>query len=351
MKDINSAVFYHLITDNGFRNWVQSPNEQSDYFWKKWMKEHPDSISDLKKAREFIERLHFREFALLPAELDDILGKVIAGDNPVSPATRKTEVHTQRFRPWQLAAAVLLLCAASFAVFLRGFKTESEIKAPSVKIEWVTMATANGQRSTIRLPDGTKVDLNCGTTLRFPRAFQGSARNVELSGEAFFEVVHNDTLPFIVQANGIETEVLGTSFNIKAYAGEEAADVSLVTGRVKVRRPGHGAPRGETLLSPGQQARYMRNTGEIVTRSFELENVTAWKDGVIVLKDATFEELIRQLERWYGVDFQVYGSPGKPWKVNGRYRDEKLDNILVGLKFIYGLDYTIQGKNVILKLE
>ena len=351
MKEINSALFYHLITDNGFRNWVQSPNEQSDYFWKKWMKEHPDSISDLKKAREFIERLQFPEFALGPAELDDILGKVIAGDDPALPVARRKEIRTRIFRPWQLAAAVLLICAASFSVFFHGFNTDHESKALPVKIEWVTMATAKGQRSTISLPDGTKVDLNCETTIRYPRSFQGRTRNVELSGEAFFEVVHNDTLPFIVRANGIETEVLGTSFNIKSYPGEEAVDVSLVTGRVKVRRPAQASRQGETLLAPGQQARYVRNTGEIVTRSFELENVTAWKDGIIVLKDASFEELIRQLERWYGVDFQVYGTPGKQWKVNGRYQDEKLDNILVGLKFIYGLDYTIQGKNVILKLE
>jgi ferric-dicitrate binding protein FerR (iron transport regulator) len=352
MKEGTSAVFYHLITDKGFRTWVQSPNEQSDYFWKKWMEEHPENLSDLKKAREFIERLQFREFALGPGELDAMLGKVIAGAVRVVPGEAKEAgKRAKRFRPWQLAAAVLIIGSASMSVFFYRSHRNDERKPIAAKMEWVTVATAKGERKSMSLPDGTSVELNCESSIRFPRAFQGNTRQVELSGEAFFDVVHNDTLPFIVATNGIETEVLGTSFDVKSYPEEEATDVSLVKGKVRVRETATASVKGDTYLTPGQQAHYLRQSGEIRTTSFESENITAWKDGIIVLKDASLNEFIRQLERWYGVDFQVYGTPGKEWKVNGRYRDEKLDNILVGLKFIYGLDYKIQGKHVILKLE
>jgi ferric-dicitrate binding protein FerR (iron transport regulator) len=349
MKENTPEVFYHLITDKGFRNWVQSPNEQSDYFWKKWIEEHPEHISELKKAREFVERLQFREFALPPAELDAMLGKVIFGGDRVAPGVAAG--RAQRFRPWQLAAAVLIIGAASVSVFFYRSHPVNKTKSVAARIEWVTVATAKGERKAVTLPDGTSVELNCESSIRFPRGFQGNTRQVELSGEAFFEVVHNDTLPFIVATNGIETEVLGTTFDVKSYPEEEATDVSLVKGKVRVRETATASVKGDTYLAPGQQARYSRQSGEIRTTSFESENITAWKDGVIVLKDASLNELIHQLERWYGVDFQVYGTPGKEWKVNGRYRDEKLDNILVGLKFIYGLDYKIQGKHVILKLE
>lgn len=350
MTENGSAVFYHLITDTGFRNWVQSPDEQSDYFWKKWIEEHPESISDLKKAREFIERLHFKESQLPPEELDALLGKVISREDPVGPGLMGEEPgRRNKLRHWQMAAAVLLLCAFSVPMVIRNIVRPEREPLPNT-IEWVTVATKNGQRSKINLPDGSSVELNCQSTLRYPRSFEGDRREVELTGEAFFEVVHNDSLPFIVRANGVETEVLGTSFDVRSYPGDETTDVSLITGKVKVIEIARIWSIGVKYLDPGEQMTYLRSSGKMITRPFEPQDITAWKDGIIVFHDASFGELVRQLERWYGVDFQVYGTPRKEWKVNGRYRDEKLENILVGLKFIYGLEYKIQGKNVILKL-
>src|SRR5690606_20421719 len=211
------------------------------------------------------------------------------------------------------------------------------------QVEWVVLENPKGRKSKVTLPDGTRVNLNYESQLKFPKIFQGANRTVELIGEAFFEVVPNDTMPFIVQTNGIETEVLGTSFNIRSYKGELETGVSLVTGKVKISEISDGSAKGDRFLVPGEQLNYNRNSGDMVVNTFDLEGVTAWKEGVILFKDAGFNEFIDQLEGWYGVDFQIYGSPSTEWKVNGRYQNEKLDDILVGLSFVYGLEYKIQG--------
>ena len=201
------------------------------------------------------------------------------------------------------------------------------------------------------MPDGTQVNLNYESQLKFPKVFEGEIRKVELIGEAFFEVVKNDTLPFIVQTGDVETEVLGTSFNIRSYGSGQHAEVSLVTGKVKINYLNDPINKESTHLSPGEQLSYNRNSGQAIKSTFDLEEVIAWKEGIILFKDAGFEEFIDQLERWYGVDFQIYGTPSKKWKVNGRYENEKLDDILTGLNFVYGLEYKIQGKNVVLKFN
>lgn len=353
MIESGSDIFHHLITHKGFLDWVQKPNDESSYFWKKWMEKHPQNISDLKKAREFIERMHFRKEQLSPNELDDLLGKVIGNEVPVyRPIARKPNPGLWPFfGPWLRVAAILLISVMA-VFFLNGILKEVQEEPVGVQVEWVTLENPKGRKSKVTLPDGTKVNLNYESRLIFPKAFTGDYRKVELIGEAFFEVVPNDTIPFIVQTNAIETEVLGTSFNIRSFEGEQETDISLVTGKVKVNQINGGAEIKEiTHLSPGEQLTYNRNSGQMVKGPFEVERVTAWKEGVILFKDAGFEEFINQLEKWYGVDFQIHGTPSNKWMINGRYQHEKLGDILMGLNFVYDIEYKIQGKNVILKLK
>jgi transmembrane sensor len=352
VKNKDSDIFHDLITHSGFRDWVQNPNEDNSYFWRKWIKEHPENVSDLQKAREFIERMHFRREELSTNELDDLLGKVIANEASSSHSLIKKPKSSgwSFFDQWFKVAAILIFSLVA-AVVLKGLVKEVQEKPMEAKAEWITLKNPKGRKSKVTLSDGTQVNLNYESQLKFPKVFEGNIRKVELIGEAFFEVVKNDTMPFVVQAGDLETEVLGTSFNIRAYGREQNAEVSLVTGKVKINYVNEPANKGITHLSPGEQLRYDSNSGQTVKSTFDLEEVIAWKEGIILFKDAGFEEFIDQLERWYGVDFQIYGTPSKKWKVNGRYENQKLDDILMGLNFVYGLEYKIQGKNVILKFK
>lgn len=352
MEENGSDIFYNLISNGSFRDWVQRPNKENTYFWRKWMEEHPEDIAAVKKAREFIERMHFRKEQLSSSELDDLLGKIIVHEGTAykSTAKKSRSVWSIFFSQWVRVAAILVICFITAVVHF-GIVKEAPEEPGEAQVEWVVLENPKGRKSKVTLPDGTKVNLNYESRLEFPKVFQGNVRTVELIGEAFFEVVPHDSMPFIVQANGIETEVLGTSFNIRSYKDESETHVSLVTGKVKISETSEGSVDEGRYLVPGEQLNYNRNSGNVVVNTFDLESVTAWKEGIILFKDAGFEEFIDQLERWYGVDFQIYGRPSRKWNVNGRYQNEKLDDILIGLKFVYGLEYKIQGKNVILKLK
>lgn len=355
MKQNYSTIFRYLISHSGFRNWVQDPDEESNYFWRRWIDEHPENISDVNRAKEFVLRLRFRESRMSPAELDELLGNVLADKS----SSQEESMAIRHYGWWRKIAAIFLLGVAA-SVFLREplspekpalLSTREKVPQALILPEQVTVRTGDGERSEVILPDGTKVNVSYESTLKFPRQFDSCIRKVELVGEAFFRVVHNDSIPFIVEAGGVETRVLGTSFNVRSPEGAFETEISLVTGRIEVSRAGDQPPGDAKYLSPGDQLKYSRRTGRMTINSFDVATTTAWKDGILVFKDAGFDEFIDRMGKWYGVDFQVYGRPTIAWKVNGRYRDEKLEDVLSGLKFIYGLDYRIQGKNVLLKFK
>ncbi len=316
------------------------------------MAEHPDKIPDLQKAREFIERMRFNQAQLSASELDLLLGDIIADDEAsLPPVIEKTRKSRYAVNQWLKIAAILLLSLLS-AVVINDFAPEEEqVESLPTAVEWRTVENPKGRKSKVTLPDGTRVNLNYASKLTFPKAFEGQVREVELVGEAFFDVVPNDTMPFLVRTGELTTEVLGTSFNIRFFDGETETDISLVSGKVKVNHVKDKRSPTATELSPGEQFSYDRNSGKAVTTNFDVEKITAWKEGTIIFEDTGFKEFIDQLENWYGVNFQLYGNPPQNWKVNGRYQNQKLDDILTGLNFVYGLEYKIQGKNVILKIE
>ncbi len=146
------------------------------------------------------------------------------------------------------------------------------------------------------LNDGTKVRLNSLSSLRFPVVFGTGSREVELTGEAYFEVAKNGE-PFVVHTNGMKIEVLGTIFNILAYPGEEY-QTTLVSGSVKIN-----SDRGESLiLKPSQQAILSPESGNIEVRTVDVAFYTSWVKGKIYFKDQRLEDIMKTLSRWYDID-------------------------------------------------
>lgn len=198
-------------------------------------------------------------------------------------------------------------------------------------IAYNSIATPKGCQFSILLPDGSRVWLNSASTLRYPTAFSGNERRVEVSGEAYFEVAHNAAKPFRVSIGaGTEVEVLGTSFNVNAYANEAAINTTLLEGKVRMK----AVDRGEMLLRPGQQARLLRNNAAGITLETEVDTdkVMAWKNGLFNFDGAGIEEVMRQLERWY--DIEVVYEKGVPDIIfGGKLRkDVSLSGVLKSLE-------------------
>jgi ferric-dicitrate binding protein FerR (iron transport regulator) len=179
-----------------------------------------------------------------------------------------------------------------------------------------TMSTPKGRQFQLILPDGSQVWLNAASSIRYPTSFTGNDRRVEITGEAYFEVAHNPSVPFKVEVNKkSEVTVLGTHFNINSYENEESVSTTLLEGSVQVKNES-----GMIILKPGQQAKMVGLEKINVLNDVNLDKVMAWKNGVFNFEDATLQEVMRQLERWYDIDvvyeknipkLEFFGKMGK----------------------------------------
>lgn len=166
-----------------------------------------------------------------------------------------------------------------------------------------TLTTPRGGQFSITLADGTKVWLNAASSIRYPATFTGKERKVEMTGEAYFEVAPDVEHPFIVDANKVGIQVLGTSFNINAYPEENNMRTTLVSGLIKVR-----TSRETSILQPGKTAAISTN-GAMQVSSANIKAVTAWKEGAFFFENADIQTVMRQLERWYDIQV-VYEKTG-----------------------------------------
>ncbi|WP_019947485.1 FecR family protein [Hymenobacter aerophilus] len=166
-------------------------------------------------------------------------------------------------------------------------------------VAYHTLAAPRGGRYQLVLPDGSRVWLNAASSLRFPTAFVGNQRRVELTGQAYFEVAPNKRQPFRVQAGGTTVQVLGTHFDVMAYPDEPGVRTTLLEGSVNIERHGRTA-----RLQPGQQATCALGSTGIVVGPADIEAAVAWKQDLFAFRGHSLPEVMRQLGRWYNVDVQ-----------------------------------------------
>ena len=157
----------------------------------------------------------------------------------------------------------------------------------------------------LRLSDGSVVFLNSQTRLRFPVRFSGNTREVELVGEAYFEVTKDPDKPFIVHTHGQSITVLGTQFNVSAFENEEVIKTTLVTGKVRV---GGKEMKEQVVLSPSEQLVFDKKSGQHKICRVDVQDYIAWKDGQFRFRDVRLDEIMRSIERWYGVEVE-YTDP------------------------------------------
>jgi len=202
-----------------------------------------------------------------------------------------------------------------------------------------TATTPRGGQFQFILSDGTKVWLNSASSIKFPVAFNGNERKVELTGEAYFEVAHDAKRPFRVISNQQQVEVLGTHFNINAYSDEDVINTTLLQGSVKVT----SANTAITIV-PGQQAQF--KDGKINVAIVNVDDAVAWKNGLFNFNDSSIQEVMKQLSRWYDVDIKYEGQlPSRHFsgEISRNVNASQILDILTFKK----IHYRIDGKSII----
>jgi transmembrane sensor len=211
-----------------------------------------------------------------------------------------------------------------------------EKQAHESQIAYNTLFTHNGEQYSLRLSDGTRVWLNAASSLRFPVAFTGHQRRVELSGEGYFEVAKDVGRPFYVASDGQEVQVLGTHFDVNGYAGH--LETTLLEGKVRVN--------GKAALSPGQQSR-LKNGRITVKSDVDVGAVIAWKDGRFNFNNADISDIMEQLQRWYDIQVVFQGNRTTDLFYGTIPRSASLEQVLRMLQNSR-VHFDLQGRRLVL---
>ncbi|KAA2239891.1 DUF4974 domain-containing protein [Chitinophaga agrisoli] len=210
----------------------------------------------------------------------------------------------------------------------------------SVSMNSLTVPIGKDYR--IVLSDGSKVWLNAATKLQFPFSFSGNTREISVNGEAFIEVAQNAAKPFIVHIPGGAVRVLGTTFNVNSYDSSQVR-VALVDGAVNFK-----TPTGETPIKPGMEALYTRNDNAPTLHKFDENEVLGWRMGKYYFTEATFDDIVKVLPRWFGVKVVIENAAMREQRFSGMVnRNKPITVFLQKMKKIMNVDYYFDEEGVL----
>lgn len=330
-----------FLTDASFRDWVNSPTPELDAHWKSWMEANQTKIDLVNQSRKMIQSLNFKEFQPDSVLKERILQKIRLETKP----RRKYPVF---LNAWYKVAAILIV-AVGIGALVRFYSAEKQQEESiAVVPNLIQKSNPSGVKSKHILPDGSTIFLNAASSIAYPKTFGADARVVKLlQGEAFFQVAKDVNRPFRVLVREFEVAVLGTTFNINASL--QSPEVALVEGKVKVT----AGQTGQSLeLTPGQMAIFDQDQHVFTSSTFDAAYITGWKDGYLMFKDATLDEVIEKLHVWYGIDIAVSNkSKSGDWSYTGSFRNESLENVLLNMSILRNFNYVIKNDSLIISFR
>ena len=259
-----------------------------------------------------------------------------------SPRKKTAGSTLKRWRMVAVWVVPLLLLGTSAWYFSKATDEKERVAS----IYFMQKSVPQGERDSVFLPDGSTVWLNANSTLIYPSDFITRERSVYLNGEAFFRVKHNDSQPFIVNVDRMKLRVLGTTFNVSSYPGEEEVSVTLKTGRLGVDIDGKSY-----LLNPDNRLTYTPATGKVVIDKVSADFHAAWRQGGIFFDDIPFTQVVSKLERIYNVRIHLLTSRYDKQRIRVHFNDnERLGNVLHVLSTLLpDLETDISGQDVYIR--
>ncbi|MCG8323500.1 MAG: FecR domain-containing protein [Cytophagales bacterium] len=242
----------------------------------------------------------------------------------------------------RIAAAITMLMVAVLAIYFLNTLSETGM---------LVHQTVAGKKSRITLPDGSTVELNSESKLTYPEKFDAGIREVLLEGEAFFIVKANKDKPFIVTSKHLVTKVLGTSFNVRAFSDEKEVQVVVASGKVSVKdRPMRSTATKEVVLTRNEMVTLDISEKTMTKASGDIDKLIAWKDGTLIFDTIELRQVVKKLERWFGVKIHLDNEPLGNCLVKGKFRGKSLDSILDMIGWsMDNFSYEYTGEGVLVK--
>ncbi|WP_109831587.1 FecR family protein [Reichenbachiella versicolor] len=216
-------------------------------------------------------------------------------------------------------------------------------------IAYKSYSNSTSERSFHQLPDGTQVWLNSSSSISFKNKLDEESREIELVGEAFFDVKRDENRPFIIHTDNVFTTVLGTSFNISAQP-DKNIEIAVATGVVQVDVMSKGGGEeivDQEILTPNHKAQYNPTTGQLIQSKADMGIQLAWKADTLVFNNTSLQKAFVMISKKYMVDIELAESGHSDCAINGEYGDDSLENILDAISFSIGFDYEYVSKNEI----
>jgi len=341
-----------FLVDSTFQQYCAGTDKICVGYWAKYINAHPEQEEVITEAKKLYVILSGKK-SPLNTQVENLKAKMFPPEEKI--------VKLNRFL-WAKIAAAIVVVVGSVLLYINynNFKKSEPTK------EVFTWATKGGERKRIRLQDGTVVFLNAKSSLSIIKGFNKKTREINLTGEAFFDVVHCKDVPFIVHTSDFNINVLGTAFNVKSYPDELTSEATLIRGLITMEAvDGKG---GTITLKPSQKVTFYKNV--IATKKANLTKPslarpeiainhytlikdstiveTAWTKNRIEIYDQDFDEIKDVLEKWYNVDIKFTNSALEKYRFTATFSKETLEEALKALQGVEYFKYEIHGDQVII---
>ena len=351
ISEYSDCTFEEFLSDDFFIQSNLYPTEDSDLFWKKFELENKGNPDNYSMAKKCLDELN--KEILDKRSVTQIWEKI----QNANQRTKSRKVFTLTYR-WAAVAAIFLIIGG--ALLNQWMLRPSEI--PAVYQEVIVPL---GSQTKIVLPDGSHVNLNAGSTLRYCMDFGVKQRDLWLDGEGFFDV-RKSSVPFIVHSGTVQIRAVGTSFNVRAYSSEQMVETTLVSGEIIVKGTGHRETIHEGITLLPNQKLIISNTSEIADKTTKSDEAAStvqdavvlkkeinpaseisWKDNIWVIDREELGSLAVKLERRFDVEIVFASEQLKSFRYNGSLPDLSLEQVLKIMSIVSPVNYSIDGKKVV----
>ncbi len=314
-----------IFEDSGNDNLLKGASENQ---WNTIVAAHNDDL-DPTDTRLITDRILDRLHHQIRLHEEGISGKYF--------------LQKKAFAIFTKVAAVFILPLSIYSIYLTT-RIPKTLPAEANQIVWQTIKAPVGTKADFLLPDGSHVWLNSGSVFKYPVSFAKDKRQVEMIGEAFFDVFKDASHPFLVKAGKMNIAVKGTRFNVTNYADEVNTELILESGSVQLFSGDYNENNIVANIVPGERAILDVARNALSVSNVDVSKYTSWKEGLLIFKDDQMDEVVRKLNRWFNVDIVLESPELKEYVYTATYRNETLPQILELLKISAPIKYTITDR-------